>query len=151
MNTLSIPEIFANFSFYQTHYLSILADPEQYHLPVASAYINVWPIGHINLCLGDLLQLWFSEKWLINQTCLALAEHPDDGRKTPLQRDNDLYLYQLSGSALSGSNRCQVWSVSAQKSHRVYLDGALKYYTIYKSIGTVQAQNQLATQFKTAF
>ena len=132
MNTLSISDIFSNFEFYQNNYLSIISNPEQYYQPVESAYINVWPFGHVDLYLGDLLQLWFSEKWLIDSPILRLFEHPDDGRKIPFQRDQDLYLYQLSGSALSGSNRSRVWSKSEQKSYRVSLESVFRYFCEYK-------------------
>lgn len=132
MNTLSISDIFSNFDFYQDHYLSIISHPEQYYQTVEHAYINVWPVGHVDLYLGDLLQLWFSEKWVIDLPILRLFDHKDDGRKIPFQRDQDLYLYQLSGSALSGSNRSRVWSKSEGTSYRVSLDSAFKYYCIYK-------------------
>ena len=143
MNTLSISQIFTSLDFYQENYLSILASSD-YYTPVENAYINVWPLGHVDLYLGDLLQLWFSEKWLINQECLRLADHPDDGRRIPLQREQDLYLYQLSGSALSGSNRCRVWSQSEQKEIRVSLNSALQYYGGYK--GTSRPDQSIALQ-----
>lgn len=133
MNTLSISQIFSNFQFYQDNYLSIIADQTQYQTPVEGAYVNVWPLGSRDLQLGDLLQLWFSEKWLINDACHVRFEHKDDGRRLLLQRQNDLFLFQLAGSALSGSNRSKVWSVSEQKVLSVELDGALKYYCFQKS------------------
>ena len=69
MQTLTIAEIFSDFSFYQDHYLSIIAQPEQYFTPVQGVFIQVWPVGTQPLYLGDLLQLWFSEKWLIQSPC----------------------------------------------------------------------------------
>lgn len=150
MNTLSISEIFSNFQFYQENYLSIIANPIEYHTPVASAYINVWPVGHVDLCLGDLLQLWFSEKWLINSPVLRLFDHPDDGRKIPFQRDHDLYLYQLAGSALSGSNRSRVWSKSEQKHYRVNLDSVFRYFCEYKGTSRPEiSKKELLQAFKT--
>ncbi len=151
MNTLTIPEIFSNLSFYQDNYLSIISDAEQYHTPVEQAYIDLWPLGHTDLYLGDLLQLWFSEKWLINTPCLRLFNHPDDGRKIPLQRERDLYLYQLSGSALSGNNRSQVWSCAEAQSVRVIVDSPLKYYGIYKGTDQFKLQRkQWINALKTA-
>ena len=102
MHTLTIAEIFSNLSFYQDNYLSIIQDSVQYRTVVEDAYIQVWPVGTEQLYLGDLLQLWFSDKWLINSPCQLLLESYSNGRKKPLQRDHDLYLYQLNGSALSG-------------------------------------------------
>ena len=151
MNTLTIPEIFSNFDYYQTHYLAIIADAEQYHTPVQYAYIDLWPVGRTDLYLGDLLQLWFSEKWLINSPCLRLFNHPDDGRKIPFQREQDLYLYQLAGSALSGSNRSQVWSRSEQQFIRVIVDSPLKYYGIYKGTDRFSLdRQQLLASLKSA-
>ena len=66
MHTLTIAEIFSNFSFYQNHYISIIQDPERYQTAVEDACIQVWPVGTQPLYLGDLLQLWCSDKWLIN-------------------------------------------------------------------------------------
>ncbi|OTG83436.1 hypothetical protein B9T33_03275 [Acinetobacter sp. ANC 5054] len=132
MNTLTISQIFSNFSYYQENYLSILADQSQYQIPVEEAYVDVWPLGHRQLSLGDLLQLWFSQKWLIDVPCRLRQEHKDGGCKTPLHRQQDLYLYQLAGSALSGSNRSKVWSLSEQKVLSVELDSALKYYCFQK-------------------
>lgn len=132
MNTLTISQIFSNFSFYQENYLSIIADHNQYQTSVEGSYVNVWPLGLRELVLGDLLQLWFSEKWLVNSPCHLRFEHKDDGRRILLQRAQDLYLFQLAGSALSGSNRSKVWSVSEQKVLTVELDSALKYYCFQK-------------------
>ena len=78
-----------------------------------------------------------------------LSDHPDNGTKKPLQRDHDLYLYQLAGSALSGSNRSRVWSVSEQKQLRVELDFAFRYLCEYK--GTSQptvSKSELITALK---
>ncbi len=43
MTTLTISQIFEKFSFYQENYLSILQNPEQYHIEVEQAYLDVWP------------------------------------------------------------------------------------------------------------
>ena len=132
MHTLTIAEIFSNLSFYQDNYLSIIQDPERYQTAVEDAYIQVWPVGTQALYLGDLLQLWFSDKWLINSPCQLLLDSYSNGRKQAFQRDHDLYLYQLNGSALSGRNNSKVWSVSEQKKLAVSLDSVFKYLCIYK-------------------
>ena len=49
MNTLTISDIFANLATYQDQYLSIISNPEQYYTPVESAYIDVWPVGCVDL------------------------------------------------------------------------------------------------------
>ena len=56
MNTLSISDIFSQFSYYQEHYLSILSTPEQYSTALEGAFIHVWPLSPQDLYLGDLLQ-----------------------------------------------------------------------------------------------
>ncbi|MFW1748471.1 hypothetical protein ACG9XW_20020 [Acinetobacter guillouiae] len=136
MNTLTISQIFENFSVYQENYLSILQDPEQYFIQVEQAYLDVWPFTEKKLYLGDLLQLWFSEKWLINTPCRLLNSSSSDKQATqkPVQRTQDFYLFQLSGSTLSGSNHAQIWSVSEQKVLYVSLDRIFKYYCYFESI-----------------
>ena len=151
MHTLTIAEIFSNLSFYQDNYLSIIQDSVQYRTVVEDAYIQVWPVGTEQLYLGDLLQLRFSDKWLINSPCQLLLESYSNGRKKPLQRDHDLYLYQLNGSALSGRNNSKVWSVSEQKKLSVSLDSVFKYLCIFK--GTHRPSifhDSLIKNFKTA-
>ncbi|MBJ9951712.1 MULTISPECIES: hypothetical protein [Acinetobacter] len=155
MTTLTISQIFEKFSFYQENYLSILQNPEQYHIEVEQAYLDVWPFSEKKLYLGDLLQLWFSEKWLINSTCRLLLDSSrlDSSNSTiqstqkQIQRTQDLYLFQLSGSTLSGSNHAQVWSVSEQKVLYVSLNSIFKYYCYFESIE--RPKNYSDHQFKT--
>lgn len=151
MNTLTISDLFNHLSDYQNQYLSIISDPEQYYTAVESAYIDVWPVGRTDLYLGDLLQLWFSERWLISSPCQLLSVQTEHSVKKFFQREHDLYLYQLSGSALSGSNRSKVWSVSEGKSLDVSLDSAFKYYCIFKGAQRPEAEKPYANNsFKTA-
>lgn len=151
MHTLTIAEIFSNLSFYQNNYLSIVQDPAQYRTAVEDAYIQVWPVGTEQLYLGDLLQLWFSDRWLVNSPCQLLLDSASNGRKQPLQREHDLYLYQLNGSALSGRNNSKVWSVSEQKQLSVSLDSVFKYLCIFKGTHRPSiSQNTLIQNLKTA-
>ncbi|CEI52274.1 hypothetical protein [Acinetobacter bereziniae] len=155
MTTLTISQIFEKFSFYQENYLSILQNPEQYHIEVEQAYLDVWPFSEKKLYLGDLLQLWFSEKWLINSTCRLLlnsstldsSDLTAEPTQKKIQRTQDLYLFQLSGSTLSGSNHAQVWSVSEQKVLYVSLNSIFKYYCYFESIE--RPKNYPNHQFKT--
>lgn len=134
MNTLSIPQIFQNLAFYQEHYLSILAQPEQYKIPVESAYIDVWPFVRIQLCLGDLLQLWFSEKWIIQPTEKNLIELELNLQTGPVQLSNDVYLYQLTGNSFTGKNKSKAWSCSQQQDLDLNLDSLLRNLFEYKAI-----------------
>lgn len=134
MNTLSISDIFSNLSFYQENYLSILQNPEQYYTKIEQAYFEVWPFAEKQLYLGDLLQLWFSEKWLINAQCKLLTDTTSKNNQATIQREHDLYLFQLVGSTFSGANHAKVWSVSEQKVIHVALDRVFKYYCFFESI-----------------
>ncbi|QOW45408.1 MULTISPECIES: hypothetical protein [Acinetobacter] len=134
MNTLSISDIFSNLSFYQENYLSILQNSEHYYTEVEHAYFEVWPFGEKKLFLGDLLQLWFSEKWLINAKCRLLTDASTQNTQQSIQREHDLYLFQLVGSTFSGANHAKVWSISEQKVVHIALDRVFKYYCFFESI-----------------
>ena len=119
MNTLSTSDIFSNFDFYQRHYLSILADAQQYYTPVSDAYIHIWPFARVDLCLGDVLQLWLSEKWRVPPAA------------TPCNEPS--YVYQLTGNALTGRNQSQVWHSQTQQTETVSLAHLLRYYAYYQA------------------
>ena len=92
MNTLSIPQIFSQLAYYQENYLQIIADPAQYYIPVKDAHITLWPLAQKSLYLGDLLQLWFAEKWLVEterQFNFEVFLNADYLK----ERDNDCLLY----------------------------------------------------------
>ena len=133
MHTLSISQIFSNFSFYQDHYLTIIADPEQYFIPVAEAYIQIWPIGTQQLYLGDLLQLWLSEKWLVSHSRPSFLAAVTAG--LPVQQGQDKpYIYQLSDSICSGGAYVKYHSEQAQHTWAVSWGSIYQYYWIYKSL-----------------
>ena len=134
MNTLTIPEVFSNFSYYQENYLSIIQNPEQYHIEVACAELNIWPFTHKKVWLGDLLQLWFSGKWLIDSTCQLVLENPSKNTKQSIQRQGDFYLFQLTGNVFTGANKAKVWSVSEQKIITLSVDSVFKNLCYYASI-----------------
>lgn len=91
MTILNIQTIFSNFSFYQQNYLDILQDPERYYTPVENAFLNTFPFKQNALYLGDLLQLWFGNKWKIENARNLLSQ------KNPLlvSVQSPLYLFQL--------------------------------------------------------
>jgi len=93
MTILNIQSIFSNLSFYQQHYLEIIQDAAQYYTPVEHSFINTFPFKQQALYLGDLLQLWFGNKWKI-QTAKDLLS-----QKNTLTVDEHapLYLFQLGG------------------------------------------------------
>ena len=114
MNTLTIPQIFSQLSFYQDHYLEIIQDSAQYFTPVAGAEIRLWPLATKQLYLGDLLQLWFAEKWLVEK-----------------ERQ---YIYELAGNLLTGSNQSKVWQASAKETQVLSVANVSKHYFEYRAL-----------------
>ena len=91
--------------------------------------------------------------WIYSQQYMELLRYNyySNGRKQPLQRDHDLYLYQLNGSALSGRNNSKVWSVSEQKKLSISLDSVFKYLCIYKGTSRPDVSlSALTKSFKSA-
>lgn len=136
MTTLYVADIFKNFAFYQAQYTSILNNPKQYQIPVLDAILDVWPSAAKQLYLGDVLQLWFSQKWLINTECRLISKEESiflNIFNTKIQKD-DLYLCELHGNAFLGKSIAKVWSMSEQKLLAIELEGSLQYYCTYKMI-----------------
>ena len=131
MNTLTIPQIFAQWSFYQEHYLDIIQDSSQYFTPVTGAEICLWPLANQQLYLGDLLQLWFSEKWLAKkepQFSFEIFLH------VPEVSQKDLYIYAISGNFLTGSNQSKVWQASTGQTQELSLAYISKHYFEYRAL-----------------
>lgn len=126
MNTLTISNIFANFSFYKENYLSFIQDPKHYFTPVEHAYIDAWPTAKRSLVLGDLLQLWFSEKWLCHTHIQGLFDVYTQKHVSVLSQD--VYIYQITGNILTGANRSKAWSVKQQSRLDISLDSVVKFY-----------------------
>ncbi len=141
MNTLSISQIFSNISFYKENYLSILSDPKQYQTPVAEAFIQVWPFKKESLCLGDLLQLWFAQKWLAKAPIeyhFELFLNAEDDRK---DADKDLYLYAITGNILTGRNETLAWSLKNNQTVNLQIDNVLQNYCTFKACQCPVKQN----------
>ena len=137
MQTLTISQIFSQLAFYQTEYLNILNTPSQYHIPVQNAHIDFWPFKHAQLCLGELLQLWFGDKWILQPTLQIFDAKPV--LKRHLLQTHDLYLYDLHGNVLTGQCEAWAWSLSKNQAVRVDVDSAVQYYSLYKSLSAPQA------------
>lgn len=131
MNTLTIPQIFSQLSFYQDHYLDIIQDPAQYFTPVAGAEICLWPLATKQLYLGDLLQLWFAEKWLVEKERQFSFEI---FLNTPETQQKDHYIYALTGNLLTGSNRSKVWQASAKETRELSVANVSKHYFEYRAL-----------------
>lgn len=130
MHTLTVPQIFSNLSFYKENYLSILACPTQYYTEVEDAFIDVWPFAKKKLFLGDLLQLWLSDKWLIEAPEQSLLDLLQDQQKSP----EDVYLYHLKGHCFKGDLSSKVWSEDQQQKIDVTVDSTWKHYFAYHAI-----------------
>ena len=132
MNTLSIPQIFAHLPFYQQHYLEILQDSTQYYTPVEQAYIHLWPFKPQPLYLGDLLQLWFSEKWH--------TEQPQEfGFEIFLRLPEDLatekkFIYAIQGNLLTGENQTSLWQSDSAQTQISSVANISKYYFEFKAL-----------------
>lgn len=145
MNTLSISQIFSNISFYQTNYLSLIQDPIQYFTPVAGAEIKLWPLATQQLYLGDLLQLWFAEKWLVEQERQFSFElFLNAADLAPEQKD--LYIYAICGNLVTGANQSQVWQASQQKNQNISLANVSKHYFEYRALSQPKPTSLAAQQ-----
>src|SRR5690606_21335375 len=111
MNTLSIPQIFSQLTYYQENYLQIIADPAQYYIPVTDAHIKLWPLAQQSLYLGDLLQLWFEDKWLVvteREFSFEVFLNADYLK----EQSRVLYIYASSGNLLTGTDLSEAWQAS---------------------------------------
>ncbi|ATO19968.1 hypothetical protein BS636_10040 [Acinetobacter sp. LoGeW2-3] len=131
MNTLTIPQIFSQLSFYQENYLDIIQDATQYFTPVADAKIRLWPLAAKQLYLGDLLQLWFAEKWLVEQERQFSFEV---FLNAPEPQPKDLYIYAISGNLLTGSNQSRVWQASVEQIQSLSVANVSKHYFEYQAL-----------------
>lgn len=141
MNTLSISQIFSNISFYKENYLSILSDSKQYRTPVAEAFIQVWPFKKESLCLGDLLQLWFAQKWLAKAPIEYQFELFLNANDASINHEKDLYLYAITGNILTGRNETLAWSLKNNRTETLHIDNVLQNYCTFKACQYPANQN----------
>ncbi|PJG43867.1 hypothetical protein XA39_04650 [Acinetobacter tandoii] len=135
MNTLSIPEIFSQFSYYQDNYLSLIQQSELYYTAVEGAFVSVRPFAAVQLYLGDLLQLWFSEKWLVESERQSWIASYFSSETEVKER---AYVYALDGQLWSKSLQAQAWSQSRNAACTIQLERTLKYYCYYKALTAPQ-------------
>lgn len=137
MNTLTIAHLFLNLQSYKDQYLTILENPEQYFVPIADAYINIWPVGKEQLYLGDLLQLWLGEKWIVNTKKAPLINTilRDQTKAVP---EFDRYVFSLQGNLLTSQNSAQAWSIDASESEALSIESLFHYYCVFKSLSRPQ-------------
>lgn len=128
MNTLKIPQIFSNLSFYKENYLSILSSEASYFTEVEGAYVDLFPFKKQRLYLGDLLQLWFSEKWSDEAPKAHLLEEYLAATDVKNSAKNHVYIYCIKGNAVTGLNSSQAWSQLSSTVENLSLRFPLKYY-----------------------
>ena len=133
MHTLTIAQIFNDFDLYQAQYQNILQDPQQYYIPVQAATLEIWPFPKKNLYLGDLLQLWFNQTWLINQ--VSESKHAIETQhnwfaKTSVQQH--IYAFAISGNVVLGKTYLACWSVEQQCIISLEIEQSLKYVWTYQ-------------------
>lgn len=134
MSFLSISSLFDQFKFYQQHYLNILQDPQLYYTPIEGAEIGVWPLKPQQLFLGDLLQLWLSEKWLVSlQPAFRFELFLGDSAPQKLQVEQ-FYILAIQGNLLSSQHTALVWSVNQQHIQEIELDQFYRHIIEYKAL-----------------
>ncbi len=147
MNTLSIPQIFSQLTYYQENYLQIIADPAQYYIPVTDAHIKLCPLAQQSLYLGDLLQLWFAEKWLVEterQFSFEVFLNADYLK----EQSKELYIYAISGNLLTGTNQSKAWQASTAQIQDVELANVSKHYFEFQGLSRPQIACVQAGQTK---
>lgn len=145
MNTLSIPQIFSQLAYYQDNYLDIIQDPTQYFTPVAEAEIRLWPLATKQLYLGDLLQLWFAEKWLVEKERQFSFEV---FLNAPETQQKDLYIYAISGNLLTGSNQSKVWQTSVEQIQTLSVANVSRHYFEFQGLSRPRLSHVDAGQVK---
>lgn len=128
MNTLSISQIFSKLDYYQENYLSIIHSPEQYYTPVLDAYVHVWPLKKQALYLGDLLQLWFAEKWIVTPAQHYILEQYLAAQDVIRAKNNIAYIYAINANSFTRQNKTQIWSTHLSQSQTVVTEDTVKYY-----------------------
>ena len=146
MSTLSIPQIFSNLSFYQENYLQILENPDCYYTSVQDASIHVWPLVNEKLYLGDLLQLWFGNKWVVNNHTDSILDLLEE-QPTLVEQ---YYLHRVEGNLFSSSNHSKAWSQNNKQSVDICIESLFKFYCLFKSISRPEQKHGEIQIFKSA-
>ena len=127
MHTLTIAQIFSNLPAYKDQYLNILHSTELYYTEVEGAFIHVWPFKKQALYLGDLLQLWFAEKWTVTLEQRYILEQYLAAQDVIKASNNTAYIYAIRANSFTGQNQTQIWSTHLSQSQSVITEDTLKY------------------------
>ncbi|MHA3048724.1 hypothetical protein [Acinetobacter sp. ANC 4641] len=129
MPFLRIQDIFANFQFYKENYLSILKNPQSYYQAVADAGIHFAILSEQKVYLGDLLQLWFGDKWTEHQA--KQLQQGESNYWQPVQQDSassDIFVFAIQGQGIGKHAKALAWSQHDAQIREIYLDRVLPYY-----------------------
>ncbi|MEC8057291.1 MAG: hypothetical protein VX136_09290 [Pseudomonadota bacterium] len=134
MPILHIQDIFSQFKFYQAQYLDIVRDPALYYQPVEDAHIPFSIVSEEKIYLGDLLQLWFGDKWTEHQ--VKVLNDVNHGLWTQLSECwyNSLFLFAIERKGLFAKTSALAWSTEEQQIKEITLDQTLPYYCHYLSL-----------------
>lgn len=148
MNALTIPQIFSNLDFYKENYLNIINSSESYFTEVEGAFVDLFPFRKQNLFLGDLLQLWFSEKWSDQTKKLLEIEEYLAANDVKRNVKQQVYIYSIKGNAVSGANKSQAWSLDSDRVEEIQVKSPLKYYVeLVNCPRPTPLQNELKAKF----
>ena len=145
MNTLTISHLFSNLQSYQDQYLTILNHPEQYYTPVEDAYVHIWPAAKQPLYLGDLLQLWLAEKWIVNTEKEPLINTVLRD-KTQANPQFNQYVYAIEGNLLTGKNAAHARSAQSAGQSALNVGALFQFYCVWKSLNRPQIQHKTYQQ-----
>ena len=80
--------LFENIQLIEKNKYLIIRTPEYYNISITGFGVFPLYVPSVKLHLGDMLILWEHTAW----------------------KQDDVYFYSMTGSPLSGSNSCRVWS-----------------------------------------
>ncbi len=132
MSKLYISDIFSNLEYYKQQYLSIISDSNLYFTEVENAHFKLDFFKDRKIFLGDLLQLWFSEKWLF-QRHFNFKNFQFPWAKQS-NSEQDLYLFEVKGNIFTGNNICKAWCASEKKVIDTTLDAVFPYFCYLKAL-----------------
>lgn len=136
MSALLIQDIFSQFDNYRSEYLTILQNPELYYQHVQDAKICFAKYSEEKVYLGDLLQLWFSQKWT-DQQIHALDDLTYSSSKfkhAHSHQNTQFFIFALGREGLFSKNLAWVWDSNHHTYHQIELPQILPFYCHYLSV-----------------
>jgi hypothetical protein len=133
MPILHIQDIFLNLNFIKLNIWILCVIP----LCIISrlkmlTFISI--VSEEKIYLGDLLQLWFGDKWTEHQ--VKVLNDVNHGLWTQLSECwyNSLFLFAIERKGLFAKTSALAWSTEEQQIKEITLDQTLPYYCHYLSL-----------------